>query len=148
MRYYIGVDWADGADAVWVEDESATKILSRSVAHTIEGFTEWGRWLDEQRAAGVELWAAIEKPDGRVVDFLLEHGVVVFAINPKASDRARDRFRASASKAIPSTRGSWPRSSGPITTICVRSGRARRRRKNSGVSRATMRTRCASKRDC
>jgi transposase len=98
MRYYIGVDWADAADAVWVEDEPATKILARSVPHTVEGFTEWGRWLDEQRALGVELWAAIEKPDGRVVDFLLDHGVVVFAINPKAVDRARDRFRASASK--------------------------------------------------
>lgn len=101
MRYYVGVDWADAADAVWVEDEQATKILSRSVAHAVEGFTEWGRWLDEQRAAGVELWAAIEKPDGRVVDLLLDHGVVVFAINPKASDRARDRFRASASKSDP-----------------------------------------------
>jgi transposase len=101
MRYYIGVDWADASDAVWVEDEQATKVLSRSVAHTVEGFTEWGRWLDEQRAAGVELWAAIEKPDGRGVDFLLDHGVVVFAVNPKAVDRARDRFRASRSKSDP-----------------------------------------------
>jgi transposase len=84
-----------------VEDEQATKILSRSVAHTVEGFTEWGRWLDEQRAAGVELWAAIEKPEGRVVDFLLDHGVIVFAINPKAVDRARDRFRASGAKSDP-----------------------------------------------
>lgn len=101
MRYYIGVDWADAADEVWVEDEQATKILSRSVAHTVEAFTAWGRWLDEQRAAGVELWAAIEKPDGRVVDFLLDHGVVVFAINPKAVDRARDRFRMSGAKSDP-----------------------------------------------
>src|SRR5712692_9413704 len=101
MRYYIGVDWADSADAVWVEDEQATKILSRSVAHTVDGFTEWGRWLDEQRAAGVELWAAIEKPEGRVVDFLLDHGVIVFAVNPKAVDRARDRFRASGAKSDP-----------------------------------------------
>ena len=65
MRYYIGVDWADAADAVWVEDEQATKILSRSVTHTVEGFTEWGRWLDEQRAAGVELWAAIGRASCR-----------------------------------------------------------------------------------
>src|SRR5947208_16197454 len=101
MRYYIGVDWADAADAVWAEDEHATKILSRSVAHTVEATTEWGRWLDEQRAAGVELWAAIEKPEGRAVDFLLDHGVLVFAVNPKAVDRARDRFRVSRSKSDP-----------------------------------------------
>jgi transposase len=101
MRYYLGVDWADAADAVWVEDEQATKILSRNVAHTVAASTEWGRWLDEQRAAGIELWAAIEKPDGRVVDCLLDHGVVVFAINPKAVDRARDRFRTSGAKSDP-----------------------------------------------
>jgi len=32
------------------------------------------------------------------VDFLLDHGVVVYPVNPKALDRARDRFRMSQSK--------------------------------------------------
>jgi hypothetical protein len=81
MRDYIGVDWADAEHAVWVEDETATKILSRRVAQTVEGLAEFGRWLDERRAAGRELWGAIEKPEGRIVDFLLDHGVVVYPIN-------------------------------------------------------------------
>ena len=98
MRYYLGVDWADAAHAIWVEDEHTTKGLTRTVPHTPEGWAEWGRWLDEQRARGIELWAAIERPDGRVVDFLLDHGVVVYPINPKALDRARDRYRTSNSK--------------------------------------------------
>ncbi len=101
MRYYIGVDWADAEHAVWVEDARGTRVLSRTVPHTAEGLAEWGRWLDEQRTAGVELWAAIERPDGRVVDFLLDHGVVVFPVNPKALDRARDRFRMSQAKSDP-----------------------------------------------
>jgi transposase len=101
MRYYIGVDWADAVHAVWVEEERGVKVLSRGVAHTVDGLTEWGRWLDEQRAAGHELWAAIERPEGRIVDFLLDHGVLVFAINPKALDRARDRFRVSGAKSDP-----------------------------------------------
>jgi transposase len=101
VRYYLGVDWADAADEMWVEDEQATKILSRSIAHTVEARTEWGRWLDEQRARGVELWAAIEKPEGRVVDFLLDHGVVVFALNPLVVERARSRFRVSGAKSDP-----------------------------------------------
>jgi transposase len=101
MRFYIGVDWADAEHAVWVEDESATQLLSRTVRQTVEGLGEWGRWLDEQRAAGTELWAAIEKPEGRIVDFLLDHGVLVFAVNPKAVDRARDRFRMSGAKSDP-----------------------------------------------
>ncbi len=98
MRYYTGVDWADTAHAIWVEDEHSTKVLTWTVPHTAEGLAEWGRWLDEQRAQGVDLWAAIERPDGRVVDFLLDHGVIVYPINPKALDRARDRYRTSNSK--------------------------------------------------
>ncbi len=78
MRYYIGVDWADTAHAIWVEDEDGNQLLTRTIAHTADGLADWGRWLDEQRANGIELWAAIERPDGRVVDFLLDHGVVVF----------------------------------------------------------------------
>jgi hypothetical protein len=78
MRDYIGVDWADAEHAVWVEDETGTKVMSRSVPHTVEGLGEFGRWLDERRAGGRELWAAIEKPEGRIVDFLLDHGVLVF----------------------------------------------------------------------
>src|SRR4030095_3878954 len=38
---------------------------------------------------------------GRVVDFLLDHGVVVYPVNPKALDRARDRFRQSEAKSDP-----------------------------------------------
>ena len=78
MRYYLGVDWADQTHAVWVVDERGTKITARTVPHTAEGLSEWGRELDEWRAQGIERWAAIERPEGRVVDFLLDHGVVVY----------------------------------------------------------------------
>jgi len=101
MRYYLGVDWADQEHAVWGVDETGRKITARTVPHTAEGLSEWGRELDEWRAQGIELWAAIERPEGRVVDFLLDHGVVVYPINPKALDRARDRFRQSGAKSDP-----------------------------------------------
>ena len=100
-RWYLGVDWADREHAVWVEDEQGTKVVSRTVAHTGAALVEFGRWLEEQRAQDVELWAAIERPDGGVVDLLLDHGVVVYPINPKALDRARDRFRMSHAKSDP-----------------------------------------------
>jgi len=101
MHYYLGVDWADQTHAVWVVDEGGTKITARTVPHTAEGLSEWGRELDEWRAQGLELWAAIERPEGRVVDFLLDHGVVVYPVNPKALDRARDRFRQGGAKSDP-----------------------------------------------
>ena len=97
-RYYMGVDWADRSHQVYVSDESGRKIKEVEVQQTAEGLAELGRWLDESRSHGIELWAAIEKPEGRIVDFLLDHGVVVYPVNPKALDRARDRFRMSQSK--------------------------------------------------
>jgi hypothetical protein len=101
VRYYVGVDWAEQTHAVWVVDERGTKVSGDTVPHTAEGLSEWGRELDQWRAQGIELWAAIERPDGRVVDFLLDHDVVVYPVNPKALDRARDRFRQSGAKSDP-----------------------------------------------
>ncbi len=65
MRYYLGVDWADQTHAVWVVDERGTKVAARTVPHTVEGLSACGRELDEWRAQGIELWAAIERPEGR-----------------------------------------------------------------------------------
>jgi transposase len=97
-RYYIGVDWGDRLHQVYVADEEGKKVKEVKVPETVGGLTEIGRWLDENRAKGIELWAAIEKPAGRIVDFLLDHGVEVYPVNPKAVDRVRDRYRMSDSK--------------------------------------------------
>jgi transposase len=97
-RYYLGVDWADEFHQIRVSDPEGNKVIEKKVVENVEGLSEFGRFLDESRAKGIELWAAIEKPHGRIVDFLLDHGVVVYPVNPKALDRARDRFRMSQSK--------------------------------------------------
>src|SRR6185295_12781624 len=86
---------------VYVCDQEGKKVKESKVAENVEEMAEIGRWLDEQRAEGFELWAAIEKPAGRIVDFLLDHGVTVYAVNPKAVDRVRDRYRMSGSKSDP-----------------------------------------------
>ena len=97
-RYYMGVDWGDRLHQLYVGDEEGKKVKEIKLPETVEGLAEIGRWLDERRAEGVELWAAIEKPAGRIVDFLLDHGVAVYPVNPKAVDRVRDRYRVSGSK--------------------------------------------------
>lgn len=98
MRYYLGVDWADQEHVVWVEDETGMPVATRSLPHTAAGFADYGRQLDAWRQAGIELWAGIERPEGRVVEFLLDHGVVVVPLNPKAVARTREQVRASAVK--------------------------------------------------
>ena len=97
-RYYLGVDWADEFHQVWVSNPQGKKVAEIKVVQNAEGMAGFGRWLHERKAEGIELWATIEKPHGRIVDFLLDHGVVVYPINPKALDRVRDRFRMSQSK--------------------------------------------------
>lgn len=97
-RYDVGVDWADQSHQLYVGDASGRKIKELEVQQTAEELATLGRWFDESRGQGIELWAAIEKPEGRIVEFLLDHGVVVYPVNPKALDRARDRFRMSPSK--------------------------------------------------
>jgi transposase len=97
-RYYMGVDWGDRLHQVYVGDQEGKKVREMKVQESPQGLAEIGRWLDEKRAEGFELWAAIEKPAGRIVDFLLDHGVEVYPVNPKAVDRVRDRYRMSGSK--------------------------------------------------
>ena len=82
-RYYLGVDWGDEQHGVCVREETGAIVWEEMVAHTPRGLSDWGRQLDTWRAAGIELWAAIERPDGRVVDCLLDHGVVVYPGIPK-----------------------------------------------------------------
>src|SRR5213593_3237229 len=100
-RYYMGVDWADEFHQVWVSDSQGKKVAEMKIEQSPKGMSELGRWLHERKAEDIELWAAIEKPHGRIVDFLLDHGVVVYPVNPKVLDRARDRFRMSQSKSDP-----------------------------------------------
>jgi transposase len=95
------VDWADREHQLYVGDEEGGKVIEMKVQEIPEGMAQLGRWLDESRATAIELWAAIEKPHGRIVDFLLDHGVVVYPVNPKALDRVRDRYRVSRSKSDP-----------------------------------------------
>src|SRR5262245_47809132 len=97
-RYYLGVDWAEEFHQVWVSDPECKKVVEMKVLQQPQAMSEFGAWLHQRKAEEIELWAAIEKPHGRIVDFLLDHGVVVYPVNPKALDRARDRFRMSQSK--------------------------------------------------
>jgi transposase len=97
-RWYIGIDWSDQEHAVWVGNEAGECMEQRVVQEAAEELSDFGRWLHERSNADIELWAAIEKPHGRIVEFLPDHNVVVYPVNPKSLDRARDRFRTSGSK--------------------------------------------------
>jgi hypothetical protein len=100
-RYYLGLDWGDEVHAVWMVDDKGQKVWSGQVKQTTGELGEFAHRLYQWTSQGLEIWGCVEKPEGRIVDFLLDHGVAVYPVNPKSLDRARDRFRVSGSKSDP-----------------------------------------------
>jgi transposase len=91
---YAGVDWAAEKHDVLVQDEVGEALLSASFAHDEKGLRSLCRQLVR---LGVEL-VAVERPDGLLVERLLDAGVRVLALHPNQVAAARDRFRASGGK--------------------------------------------------
>jgi transposase len=97
--WFVGIDWATQSHSVCLLDAEARRVAQREFAHGGAGLTELRDWLLEKTGAVAgQIAVAIEMPHGPVVEMLLEHGFVVFAINPKQLDRFRDRFTVAGAK--------------------------------------------------
>ncbi len=99
VRWFVGIDWATQSHCVCLLDAEGRQVGQREFAHDGAGLTELRDWLLEKtKAAPGQIAVAIETPHGPVVEMLVEHGFVVFAINPKQLDRFRDRFTVAGAK--------------------------------------------------
>jgi transposase len=94
MGSYAGVDWASEKHDVLIADETGEKILSATFAHDETGLRSLCRALVRHKVQLV----AIERPDGLLVERLLDAGLRVLAIHPNQVAAARPRFRASGGK--------------------------------------------------
>lgn len=94
MSSFAGIDWASDEHRACVLDGGGKTVWSRPFAHDEAGLRELCAALAR---AGVER-VAIERPDGVLVDRLLDAGVVVLAIHPNQVKAARARFRAAGGK--------------------------------------------------
>jgi transposase len=90
-----GIDWAKDEHALCVLDEAGGKVLEGRFAHDEQGIARLCRELVEM---GV-LRLAIERPEGVLLERVLEAGMVVIAIHPNQLKAARPRFRASGARA-------------------------------------------------
>jgi transposase len=101
VRWFVGIDWATQSHRVCLLDSEGGRMGEREFAHGGAGLTELRDWLLQKTgAAPGQIAVAIEMPHGPVVEMLLEHGFVVFAINPKQLDRFRDRFKDDSRDAL------------------------------------------------
>jgi transposase len=89
-----GVDWARDDHAVAVVDASGQVVERFSVAHTAAGIRDLVRRLAKVGVHEV----AIERPDGPVVDALLEAGLTVVVISPNQLKNLRSRFGSAGNK--------------------------------------------------
>ena len=94
MEKAAGVDWASEEHAVCVVDAQGARLSERRFSHDEQGIAALCRLLATSRVARV----AIERPDGLLVERLLEAGLTVVAIHPNQVAAARARYRASGGK--------------------------------------------------
>ena len=89
-----GIDWASTDHAVAILDHRGTQVERFTITHTTSGLRELVRRL---RRAGV-FEVAIERPDGPVVDALLEAELGVVVIAPNQVKNLRSRYGSAGNK--------------------------------------------------
>jgi len=97
---FVGIDWASEEHAVCVLDDAGRKVSSFTIEHTADGFEELVRKLRKLDDPD-QLSVAIERPDGRLVDRLLEAGHPVVPVKPRAIKEWREAEVSSGAKSDP-----------------------------------------------
>ena len=104
---FCGIDWAERHHDVAVVGERGEALATRRIGDDAAGLTEVLGLLAELTGAGqdqaefVSVDVALETDRGLLVVGLCAAGHRVFAINPKAVDRYRDRYASSGAKSDP-----------------------------------------------
>lgn len=93
-RPSAGIDWASEEHALCVVDAAGRRLAGELFAHDEAGIR---KLVGRMRALGVER-VAIERPDGLLVDRLLEAGFTVLPVHPNALKATRPRYEAAGGK--------------------------------------------------
>jgi transposase len=91
---FAGIDWATEKHDVFVEDEAGVEVLAGTFAHDEHGLTALCRTLVRLEVVLV----AVERPDGLLVERLLDAGLRVLPLHPNKLAASRDCFRVAGGK--------------------------------------------------
>ena len=95
---FLGVDWAEEHHDVCLLDEQG-KVLGRArVANSLEGVARIHALVADHAEESDAVVVGIETDRGLLVQALLGAGYQIYAINPLAVDRYRDRHSVSGAK--------------------------------------------------
>lgn len=89
-----GIDWARDDHAVSIVDSKGREITRKTIHHSAAGLRDLLTTLDRAGAREV----AIERPDGPVVQTLLEAGITVVVISPNQLKNLRGRYGSAGNK--------------------------------------------------
>lgn len=89
MYFVVGIDWADQKHTFVVMNENASELAAFEVPHSFAGLMEFKEKLGSIGISPAEAACFIETSRGLLVSFLLEHGFIVYPLNPKVVDKYR-----------------------------------------------------------
>lgn len=99
MNVFCGIDWAEGHHDIAIVDDRGALLAKKRITETVNGFSDLAALLagcGDTPEAPVPV--AIETPRGLLVAALVGTGRPVYAINPMAVARYRERHSTARSK--------------------------------------------------
>lgn len=88
-QFFAGLDWAAQVHAVCVTDHAGNIVDRFTIEHSADGIAMLIRRLGKLAQAG-DVQVGIERPNGRLVDLLLQAGHPVVPVSPNAIKAWRD----------------------------------------------------------
>jgi transposase len=98
---FVGDDWAEAHHDVYICDEAGTRLGAKRLPEGIGGITRFHELVAAVVDEPGQVVVGIETDRGLWVQALVDAGYVVYAINPRAASRYRDRHTLSGAKSDP-----------------------------------------------
>ena len=95
---HVGIDWSDLSHSFCILDDAGAKLDAFDIRHGLDGFETAHKRISKRAPSPEDVRVAIETKDSLIVDFFLEMGYSLHFLNPKQTDRFRDRHRMSSSR--------------------------------------------------
>ena len=95
---FVGDDWAEAHHDVCLMDEAGTKLVARRLPEGLAGVARLHEMVAEHTSDPAEVMVGIETDRGLWVGALVAAGYQVYAINPRAVSRYRDRHSLAGAK--------------------------------------------------
>jgi len=94
----VGIDWAIDKHDVCILSQEGQRLAKFTIAHTTAGLKQLADNIAKHAPEPQNVRVIFELHDGALLAWLDEQQYTLYGINPKASDRARDRYKPAGGK--------------------------------------------------